>query len=277
MKNFLLVLVMIFITNLSNGQCKIPKLIEKKITETSTNEDFGKEYYYKIHDLLDQYEVTDNLKCLIKSDSYSKNINGLFNSETTEKRLLAYRLISVAKDSTFNDELINRINSKEDSSLKTWSAMALMANNCSKASDDLFKLFSSYPDSLPSGILSKMYIQYNHNAVKKTCWKFVDSKNRQQQVLAVQCLASYEEDEKLQTKLLEYVNTWEDGYKGYIIYAMSLQNMENLKPVLEKYVNTGNLKQVIIMALKIVRRKPTVSSRKSSKIKTKQQDINANK
>lgn len=250
MKNILLSILLILIINIANGQeCQIPKLLDKEIIESSTNKKFVQKDFYRINSLLFEYEAKDSLKSLKRCTTYSKNIENFFNSERTEKRVFAYRLIGVAKDSTFNNELINRINSKESSLLKTWSTTALMENNCSKASDDLFKLFSSFPEGLPVDILINMFIKYDTNAVKKTCWKFIDSKIKDQQILAIQCLASYEKDEKLQAKLIDFLNTWDNTSRGWVIASISMQKMENLKPLLEKYSETANLKNVIIRAL----------------------------
>jgi len=250
MKKFLPSILFLLIVNVLHAQeCQIPKLLDKEIIESSKNEKFAEDDFYRINELLFEYEAKNSLKSLQNCVSYSKNIEKLFNSETIEKRVLAYRLIGVANDSVFNDELIKRINSKESSLLKTWSTTALMVNSCAKASDDLFVLFSSFPEGLPVDILINMYIKYDTVAVKKTCWKFIDSEFKDQQILAIQCLASYEKNEKLQMKLVEFLNTWDDSYKGWVIASMSMQKMENLKPILEKYIEIGNLKNVIIGAL----------------------------
>ncbi len=263
MNKFSLSILLIFIINISNGQeCQIPNLLDKEIFEASNNEKFVEEDFYRINNLLFEYEAKDSLKNLNKCSSYFKNIEKLFNSETTEKRVLAYRLIGVANDSTFNNELIHRINSNESSLLKTWSTTALMANNCGKASDDLFVLFSSFPKGLPVDILINMYIKYDTNAVKKTCWKFIDSENKNQQILAIQCLANFEKDEKLQAKLIEFLNSWDNNSKGWVISSISMQKMENLKPILEKYSEVEDLKDVIIRALE---NSPTKTDNKFAK------------
>jgi hypothetical protein len=263
MNKFLLSILLILIINISNAQvCQIPNLLNKEIIEASNNEKFVEDDFYRINTLLFEYEAIDSLINLNKCTSYSKNIEQLFNSETKEKRALAYRLISVANDSTFNNELINRINSKESSLLKTWSTTALMANNCGKASDDLFVLFSSFPEGLPVDILINMYIQYDTNAVKKTCWKFIDSESKNHQILAIQCLANFEKDYKLQSKLIEFLNSWDDNSKGWVISSISMQKMENLKPILEKYSEVEILKEVIIRALE---NSPTKTDNKFAK------------
>ena len=82
---------------------------------------------------------------------------------------------------------------------------------------------------MPVDILINMYIKYDTNAVKKTCWKFIDSDNKNQQILAIQCLANFEKDEKLQAKLIEFLNSWDNNSKGWVISSISMQKMENLK------------------------------------------------
>jgi hypothetical protein len=263
MKNLIYSFLMIFTLNLVNGQvCQIPKLLDSEIIKASENEKFTEKDFYRVNNLLFEYEAKDSLNTLIVCSSYSQNIATLFNSGNDKKRVLAYRLIGVAQDSLFNDELINRITSNESSLLKTWSSTALMANGYSKASNDLFILFSSYPEGLPVDILINMFIQYDKIAVKKTCWEFIDSENKNQQIMAIQCLANFEKDEKLQEKLLKFLNNWDNDSKGWVISSISMQKMENLKPILERYVEIGNLKGVIIRALE---NSPTKTDNKFAK------------
>jgi hypothetical protein len=124
-----------------------------------------------------------------------------------------------------------------------------MENGVSKASDDLFKLFSSYPKGLPVDILINMYIKYDTSAVKKTCWNFIDSEVKNEQIMAIQCLSNLGQDKELQSKLKKFLDEWDDESKGWIISSMSLQKMENLKPILSEYASIDHLKGVIIRAL----------------------------
>lgn len=262
-KTYLSILVCILTFNIANGQnCQIPKNLDNKIIEASKNENFSEEDFYAINNLLFELEVKDSLKNLKQCNSYSENIGKLFNSNSEEKRVLAYRLIGVSQDITFDDELINRINSNESSLLKTWSTTALMANKNTKASDDLFLLFSSFPEGLPVDILINMYIGYDTISVKRTCWKYIDSEDRNQQIMAIQCLSSFEKDEKLQSKLLNFLETWDNDSKGWVISSISMQKMENLKPILEKYLNIENLNSVVIRALE---NSPTKSDNRFAK------------
>lgn len=262
-KTYLLILACMLTFNITNAQnCQIPKNLDNKIIEASKNENFSEEDFYAINNLLFELETKDSLRNLKQCNSYSQNISELFNSDNEKKRVLAYRLIGVSQDTKFDEELINRINSNESSFLKTWSSTALMANKNSKASDDLFLLFSSFPKGLPVDILLNIYIGYDKISVKRTCWKYIDSEDRNQQILAIQCLSSFEEDEKLQTKLLNFLEVWDNDSKGWVISSISMQKMENLKPLLEKYLNIENLRNVIIQALE---KSPTKTDNKFAK------------
>ncbi|MCU0436507.1 MAG: hypothetical protein MUC49_01230 [Raineya sp.] len=257
------IIISFFSCNSSNGQkCSIPKPLEKEINQTVTKTDLNEDDFYRVNNMLFDYEFKDSLSTLKNCNCYSNNIVNLFNSSDPEKRVIAYRLIGAAQDSAFNEKLIKKITSNESSLLKTWSSTALMANKCSIASDELFKLFSSYPDGLPVDILINMYIKYDTIAVKKTCWKYINSKSKNEQIMSIQCLANLGQDKTLQKQLIEFLETWDIKSKGWVISSMGIQKMNNLKPLLEKYAKTENLKSVVIRALES---SPTITDNEYAK------------
>jgi hypothetical protein len=249
MKHLTLILASVLILSCSLTEDNVPAKLKSEITAARQSSNFTQEDFFRINDLLFKYEAKDSLGGLIGCVEYQRSISELFNSPNDEKRVLAYRLIGVAIDTTFNSELIKRINSDESSLLKTWCSNALMANKTPNASDHLFRLFSSYPDDLPVDILINKYVSYDKASVKNSCWKFIDSPKRNEQILAIQCLSNYEKDRKLEAKLYEFLSLWDNESKGWVISSMAQQKMENLKPVLEKYVDNKDLTEVIIRAL----------------------------
>jgi len=245
-----LLIISLFSCNSSKGQkCSIPEPLKNEINRAERKKDLNEDDFYRMNDMLFEYEFKDSLSTLKNCECYSKHITNLFNSTDPEKRVIAYRLIGVAQDPTFNDKLIEKIKSDETSLLKTWSSTALMINKSSNASDELFKLFSSYPEGLPVDILINMYINYDIIAVEKTCKKYVNSENRNEQIIAIQCLASLGQDETLQKQLIGFLETWDIETKGWVISSMGIQKMGNLKPLLEKYAQTESLIGVVIRAL----------------------------
>lgn len=262
-KSYLSILTcsLILYTSLAQ-ECKMPTNLNDLLVQAVKNEKFNKENLSEINEILFELEALEQSKHLKYCSTYSENINHFFYSENEEKRNLSYHLIGASNDNYYNEELLNRIKSNENSALKTWSAYALLSNKYSKASDDIFLLLSSTIEDLPIGILADGYVRFDPNAVKQTSWKYIDSENRDQQILAVQCLSYYEKDEKLQAKLLNFLETWDNESKGWIISSMSQQKMSNLKPILEKYVHIENLKNVIIYTLK---NSPTKSDQKFAK------------
>ncbi len=235
--------------SLSGQKCSIPDPLKNEINQALTKEDLKEADFYRINNMLFDYEFKNCLSTLKSCECYSKNIENLFNSTDPEKRVIAYRLICSGKDPAFNNKLIEKVKSEESSLLKTWSSSALMINKSAEASDELFKLFSSYPQGLPVDILINMYIKYDMKAVKKTCWRFINSENRNEQIMSIQCLASMKQDEELQKLLIQFLEEWDLESKGWVISSMSLQKMGDLKPIVEKYAKSENLKGVVIRAL----------------------------
>jgi len=251
MRVFLIIILLLMLNSFNtNGQnCNVPYKLIEEIKSALDNHEFSKDDFYRVNNMLFDYEYSDSLKSLKECQEYETSIDKLFNSKNEEKRALAYRLIGTVQDSSFNEELLNRINSDEPSLLKTWSSTALMTNGVSRASDDLFRLFSSYPKGLPVDILINIYLKYDSNAVKNTCWKFIDSEIRNEQIVAIQCLANLGQDKELQSKLKKFLADWDNELKGWVISSMSIQRMGDLKPILSEYLKIDHLKVVIIRAL----------------------------
>ena len=246
---FLFVFTLFSCQTMNGENCKVPTIIIDEIEKIRLKKDVDEDDFFRINEILFEHQYKDSILNLSYCNEYKQNINTFFESTDIEKRLTAYRLIGVAQDSTFNDILIERIKSDESSLLKTWSSMALMMNKSHKASDDLFKLFSSYPKDLPVDILINVYIRYDTIAVKNTCWKYINSTERSEQIMSIQCLANLGKDKELQKRLLHFLNSWEEDDKGWVISSMAIQRMGNLKPLLEKYTKIDKFKWVTIKAL----------------------------
>lgn len=229
--------------------CKVPSQLLNEISKIAHQEKATIKEFSGINNLLFELEAVDSLNDFSYCNDYITNIAVLFNSPDSNKRALGYRLIGLARDTSFNTELIKRINSDENSLLKTWCSTALMENKAPNSAEPLFKLLTSPPDGLPVSLLINKYITYDVESVKKTSWKFIDSPNRTEQIFAIQILSYFEKNEKLQAKLIEFLSSWEMESKGWVISAIAQQKMANLKPTLEQYLTNEDLKDVIILAL----------------------------
>lgn len=221
----------------------------KEIRYANLREDFNNEDFFRVNVLLSEYEIPSSLDLLKESPEYRESIDTFFNSSNESKRVFAYRLIGIVKDNSFNQKLIDRINSNEPPLLTTWCAMALMSNNASDASDDLFRVLSSSSSRLPLSKLINKYLDYDETSVKDSCWKYIDSSSKSEQIMAIQFLSGYGKNTDLQSKLKEFLNDWEDEYKGWVISAMAIQEMSNLKPLLKDYYRIEFLQPIIIEAL----------------------------
>ena len=240
-------------TNIEGKVCNV----SRDIINALSHQQLTKDDFFELEDQLTAIQVLNNADlggCL----TYKKHIESLVHSKHEFDRLCAYRFIGVAKDATFNALLQERLNSNESVLLKTWTASALMENRCDEASDEIFKFLSSGSPGIPVNIFINQYIELSQAAVLKTCWTFIDSENKSEQIMALQCLAHLKPDTKLQAKLKGMLKEWDPPYKGWVISAMMLQKMGNLKPLLSEYLHIERLKGFIINVLE---KSPTEADR----------------
>ena len=259
MKRALLIITISVITSCNKkiqNTCKIPNSLKNKITDVLNNKIDSEEGFYDINNYLfakeaeKKYHKTDSLKNIKSCDLYTKSLESFFQSEDVYKRALSYRLIGFMKDSLYNNKLIKRLSEDEKTILKQWNIIALMNNKVPNTSDLIFEQFVN-DTSLPIQILGGIFVKYDDVAVKQTCWKNIDSKNKKAQILSIQFLASYGRDEKLLQKIREFTVKWEEDYQGYLLSALSMQNEGNIKELVVPYENTKNdrLRNQIISTL----------------------------
>lgn len=259
MKRALLIITISVITSCNKkiqNTCKIPNSLKNKITDVLNNKIDSEEGFYDINNYLfakeaeKKYHKTDSLKNIKSCDLYTKSLESFFQSKDVYKRALSYRLIGFMKDSLYNNKLIKRLSEGEKTILKQWNIIALMNNKVPNTSDLIFEQFIN-DTSLPIQILGGIFVKYDDVAVKQTCWKNIDSKNKKAQILSIQFLASYGRDEKLLQKIREFTVKWEEDYQGYLLSALSMQNEGNIKELVVPYENTKNdrLRNQIISTL----------------------------
>lgn len=259
MKRALLIITISVITSCNKkiqNTCKIPNSLKNKITDVLNNKIDSEEGFYDINNYLfakeaeKKYHKTDSLKNIKSCDLYTKSLESFFQSKDVYKRALSYRLIGFMKDSLYNNKLIKRLSEGEKTILKQWNIIALMNNKVPNTSDLIFEQFIN-DTSLPIQILGGIFVKYDDVAVKQTCWKNIDSKNKKAQILSIQFLASYGRDEKLLQKIREFTVKWEEDYQGYLLSALSIQNEGNIKELVVPYENTKNdrLRNQIISTL----------------------------
>ena len=226
----------------------IPEPLKLEFKKAIESMDYSENDFYVINNLLFDYEFKDSLRGLKDFSFYKKGIEKLFNSENVYKKTTAYRLIGICQDTSFNTEMITRLNSDEESIAKQWNATALMSNRALRSSEPIFNLFLN-DKGIALNILINMYVKYDTRNVKKTARNHLNDTNREAQILAVQCLASYGQDEELILKLREFVKIWDLDSKGWAILALSMQKAGKLKGLLEPFLVNEGLINVITRAL----------------------------
>jgi hypothetical protein len=249
-KLFLLAILPLVISCNSHSQttCTIPEPLKLEFTKAVESIDYSEDDFYEINNLLFDYEFKDSLRGLKDCNFYKNGIKKLFDSENIYKKTTAYRLIGTCQDTTFNEEMINRLNSDEESIAKQWNATALMSNRANESAEPIFNLFLN-DKGIALNILINMYVKYDTLNVKRTAKNHLNDTNREAQILAIQCLGSYGQNEELILKLREFVQVWDLDSKGWAISALSMQKAGDLKDLLEPFMVNEGLINVITRAL----------------------------
>lgn len=252
MKLTLLTLVFLITSfNISYTQsCNLPERLESRIETFCSLESIEPEDYFKVSGDLFLYDYKDEELNLSKCKVYNYVDSKFFYSNDTLERLFAYQLIYVAGDTSYNEQLNERLNSVNPILNKSFIANILMQSNDRKYASSIFDFLVSLND----GPIKNMYIsnlsKEDHTAFKSICWENIDSDNIDRQIIAIRCLAQYDPDKKFQGKMTSKFSTWDDEHKKYLIQAMLFQKMV-LKPYLIKYRNNPIIRYAVLRALKI--------------------------
>ncbi|PHR46505.1 MAG: hypothetical protein COA32_10195 [Fluviicola sp.] len=252
MKSTLITLIfLITSSSICDAQsCNLPERLENRIETFCSLDSIEPEAYFKVSGDLFLYGYKNEELNLSKCKVYNYVDSKLFYSNDTLERLFAYQLIYVAGDTSYNEQLNERLNSVNPILNKSFIANILMQTNDRKYFSSIFDFLVSLKD----GPIKNMYIsnlsQEDHTAFKSICWENIDSDNIDRQIIAIRCLAQYNPDKKFQGKMTTKFSTWDDEHKKYLIQAMLFQKMV-LKPYLIKYRNNPVIGHVVLKALKL--------------------------
>ena len=253
MKSTILILFisLFFLPNVGLSQsCSIPKELKEKLVTINRTDTIDERIINETLDDLYSYSFADKQINLIKCDIYKKMDSVFFNSSRASRRLLAYRLIYIAGDNSFNARIKDRLISSESELNQSWCAEILMKSNEKMFSSDVFTFLASLDEgSLKNGLVNNFSNEKN-TEFETTCWNNINSSEVERQIIAIRCLSNYQNNNLLQDVILRKFKSWNDENKKWLFFAMSNQNMY-LKPTAKKYRKNEHLRKVIIKALEI--------------------------
>jgi hypothetical protein len=257
MKSTYLIALVLLITSSSISlaqSCNLSDNLETQIKSIASSDTIITEEYFKVTSELYLYSYNDKELNLSDCEIYKNVNNELFHSKDSLDRLLAYRLIYIAGDISYYEELQLRLTSSSFTLNKTWIANTLIRTNQREYAASIFDYLVSCENKYFTNSLVTNFSVEEHTVFRSICWENIDSDDIERQIIAVRCLAQFEEDPDLQNIITMKLNEWDDEDKKWLIQAMLFQEMF-LKPYLIKYRNHPVFGHVVLRALKASKHK----------------------
>lgn len=230
--------------------CSLPKELKEKLVTFNRTDTTDERVINETLDDLYSFNFADKRINLIKCDIYKRVDSVFFNSPIASMRLLAYRLIYIAGDTSFNARIKDRLIFSESELNQSWCAEILMKSNEKIYSSDVFTFLASLEEgSLKNGLVNN-FSNEKYTEFETTCWNNINSSEVERQIIAIRCLSHYQHNKLLQDVILRKFKSWNDENKKWLFSAMIKQNMY-LKPTAKKYRENKHLRKVIIRALEM--------------------------
>lgn len=207
-----------------------------------------------------------------QTTAYKNNIRRLLNAKNPMHRILAYKTIGSAADTTFNQIILDRLNSETNESCLTWAAMCLLYNR-NKSTSRLFEFVVKH-DDFEDQHFYKWYLRLDTLSLINTAWAYVDANkllsnnsnlNQKARIYTLQILAWFDKSPKTDSLIIQCINTWDKDYRGYAIQTLLARDKIEKFPILEPYLNEQSIKEISILVLE----KSAYASDRSKALKLK--------
>jgi hypothetical protein len=178
---------------------------------------------------------------------YTDNIDRLLFSKNTNQKILSYLVIAASGDTSKENTLLSRINSKQEKGKLLWAGMALLYFNCNHTTP-LFDFLVENEDFGDAHMIP-MYIHLNKDSLRETAYNRIHSDNIKAKVLAAQVLSVTGLNAKTESLLMEAVKTWGMNLKGYAIYSVKELQIGNLLETLKPLLDSPQTRSISLNAL----------------------------
>jgi len=240
-------LLCIFLSWAFQADAQVPYVLEKEFKKCV-------ERGYAEKDFLQFYSVLDSLenKAIDLSDFrnykiYTSNINNLLNSINFYQKGIAYKLISCLKDKEFCGLLLERMKLEDSRFLKTLNAAAVMHLMPTETTIAFDYLVDS--EDFATSPLLAVYLCMDTKSIIKTGYERLNDPRLKAKVFALQTLARFDPDSKVDSIIVAAIKDWDVSIKGYAIVALSVHMKGHYKDILAPYFKEPQLQDVIIETL----------------------------
>jgi hypothetical protein len=226
---------------------QVPYILEKEFKKCT-------ERGYSEKDFLQFYHILDSLenKSVDFSEfrnykTYTSNINNLLNSINFYQKGIAYRLISCLKDKEFCGLLLERMKMEDSKFLKTLNAAAVMHLMPTQTTIAFDYLVDS--EDFATSPLLAVYLGMDTKSIIKTGYERLNDPRLKAKVFALQTIARFDPDPKVDSIIVDAIRDWDVSIKGYAIVALSIHKKGHYKDILAPYFKEPQLQDVIIETL----------------------------
>lgn len=224
----------------------VPSVLEREFT-VALKPNYAEKEFYQFYHILDSLEVRISFVEFGKSRLYVSNINMLVNSANNFQRALAYRFIAILRDKDFGSLMTERLESDENSFLKSLNVVAFM-RTCPTKTTIAFDYLVNHENFSESTLLP-FYLQMDLKSIVKTAYARLEDERPKAKVFALQTLARYCPEPSVDTVIVKALKDWDLSIKGYAIVALSVHKKGNYKPILAPYFREVALQEIIIKTL----------------------------
>lgn len=187
------------------------------------------------------------LEDFIKNPNHKKKLDVLIHSENANQRILAYLVIAGSGDKSYENLLLDRIDSETNKGNLIWSGMALLYLK-TKHTTALFD-FLVENENLGDAHMFPLFINLNRDSLQGTAYSRISSDNKKAKILSAQILAYTERNEITEELLLNAVKTWDYNIKGYAIFSVKELGIGNLLESFKPLLDSTKTRSIAIEAL----------------------------
>lgn len=197
-----------------------------------------------------------------ENELYTSTIHKIFNSDDMYSRLIAYKLIAGVTDSTFEQDLLIRLDTTNEIYELTEIAKTLMCTKTKHTSElfDCFVKTNYFEDNdqcAPMTILP-YFIRLDKRDLLNTFYMKIDNPDTISRITCATIILYADTDDSVGNKLKKVLANWGNVERIYAMYAIKKLRIGNLKEVIEPILSDSSCRQA---ALELLANSPTKEDR----------------
>jgi len=239
--------VLLFWAGAFAAKANVPYILEKEF-KNSLNRKYAESDFLRFYHVLDSLEAASvNLSEFKSYKIYTTGIQNLLNSTNYYQKGIAYRLVATLKDKEHNALLLERLKIEDNKFLKTLNAAAVMKLLPTQTTITFDYLVDS--DDFATSPLLPVFLSMDEKSLIKTAYARLNDTRARAKVFALQILARFDPNPKVEDLIVQALKEWDPSIKGYAVVALSVHKRGHYKSILAPYVKETQLREVIIETL----------------------------